>query len=226
MASGDYVVVWDADLTYATEMIGALLAAAQERSADIVLASAYMRGGQSTRVPFLRRWLSRSANWLLSLAVHGEFATLTCMVRVYRRQLLSDLLRMYPQAGTTFELLLAARAQGAIIHEIPAHLDWSRQDASRRKRVSPARMLKSTSDVVRCAVRFRPALILAVPGLFPGLLPLALATAAILHQSMHTISYVATITIVVQYCSLFAFTWQLRTFATRLLGKRRLMSLE
>lgn len=226
MASGDYVVVWDADLTYAADTIGALISAAQDRSCDIVLASAYMRGGESTAVPFLRRWLSRGANWFLSLAVHGEFATLTCMVRVYRRAILNDLLMLFPHTGTTFELLLAARAHGAVIHEIPAHLDWSKQDASRQKRVAPVRLVKSAMHVVRAAVRYRPAILLAIPGLFPGLLPLVLAMAVLLHQSVRTVSYIAMITMIVQYSSLLAFSWQLRAFFTKLFEKRRVMSLD
>jgi len=226
MSSGDYVVVWDADLTYATSTIEALVGAAQRGSYDIVLASAYMRGGKSTAVPFLRRWLSRSANWLLSLAVHAEFATLTCMVRLYRRAILEDLLTLFPQAGTTFEILLAARAHGAAIHEIPAHLDWSAQSIDRAKRMAPGRMLKSVSNVVCCALRYRPALLFAIPGLFPGLLPLAVATAVLFHGSVRTVWYVALITMVLQYASLLAFTWQLRAFFTRIFGRKRVMSLD
>lgn len=219
MASGDYVVVWDGGSTYAPDTIGALISAAQERSCDIVLASAYMPGGHSTDVPMLRRWLNHGANGFLSLAVRGEFATLTCMVRVYRRAMLKDLLTMFPQAGTTFELLFAARAHGAIIHEIPVHLNWSKQVPSRQKHMSPGRMWKWAMQIVGCAVRYRPAIIFAVPGLFPGLLPLAVATALLLQQPLRTVWYIGIITVVVQSSSLLAFSGQLRAFFGKLFQK-------
>lgn len=56
---GDYVITFDVDLSYSADHIGALLEAIVRERAKLVLASAYMPGGQVTNVPFKRRVLSQ-----------------------------------------------------------------------------------------------------------------------------------------------------------------------
>jgi glycosyltransferase involved in cell wall biosynthesis len=217
---GSIVVTYDADLTYARATIATLVETLRRTDAHVVLASPYMRGGSSIGVPRVRRTLSVWANRLLSFAVRGRFATLTCMVRAYDGAYARRLFLAHPDAETTFDILLRAYNSNATILEVPATLDWSRQPAERARRLKVRKMLHHTTDVLRCAFRTRPSIVLTVPGLFPGLLPAAVALAALLHADAWGIARVAAATTVVQYLSLAYFSFQLGDHALTLRRKR------
>lgn len=217
---GGIVVTYDADLTYAPATIGTLVAALRRTRAHVVLASPYMRGGGSIGVPWMRRTLSVWANRVLSFAVRGRFATLTCMVRAYDGAYARRLFLAHPDAETTFDILLRAYNSNASIIEVPATLDWSRQPAHRARRLNARKMHHHTIDVLRCAFRTRPSIVLTVPGLFPGLLPAAVALAALLHADAWGLARVAAATTVVQYLSLAYFSLQLGDHALTLRRKR------
>ncbi len=212
-ASGDIIVAFDADLTYAPSTIGSLVDALEGHRAGVAVASPYARGGRSTGVPWLRSFLSRNANRYLSLAVRGRIATLTCMVRAYRADLLRGLYAPgLPHEGT-FGLLFAAIKQGAQVVEIPAVLDWSAQPAARARRMRPMRIARHIARVLTAGIKARPFLLLAIPGLIPGLLPAVLGVALLARTSPRTLGLVTAITLVVQYGSLLVLTAQLGDFA-------------
>ena len=70
-ATTDTIVLLDADLSYAPEIVAPLVACLHETGAAAVLASPYMRGGRFANVPTSRLVASRVANFLLSLCVGG-----------------------------------------------------------------------------------------------------------------------------------------------------------
>ncbi len=88
---GDYVVTIDCDLSYAPEHIGLLLQRLRDDHAKIAVASPYMKGGETTGIPFGRRVLSRGANRFLSVASGGQLSPRTGMVRADDRPFLSSL---------------------------------------------------------------------------------------------------------------------------------------
>jgi len=67
---GDYVITLDLDLSYSPEHILVMLNRIKETNAEIVLASPYMKGGKLTGVPFLRKFFSKSLNFLLYIIQH------------------------------------------------------------------------------------------------------------------------------------------------------------
>lgn len=213
-AAGEIVVAFDSDLTYAPATIGQLVDAI-DGGADVALASAYARGGRCVRIPWTRAVLSRNANRFLSLATRGRIATLTCMVRAYRADLLRRLYASGRPLEGTFGLLFAALQSGARIAEIPATLDWSMQPADRARRLNVTRLLRHSWEVFCAGIRARPLLLLGVPGLIPGLLP-AVATGALLARipARETAICVAA-TIAVQYGSLLLLSFQLGGYAVR-----------
>lgn len=153
---GDYVVTLDCDLTYDPAYIDRLLDALEDDDAQIALASAYLDGGEVSGVPRLRLALSRSANRYLSHAVHGQLATLTCMVRAYDGELVRGLPLRCSGSEINTEILYKARLGGARVVEIPAHLDWASATRAAPGRVSSARLVRSVSSYLRAGMLFRP----------------------------------------------------------------------
>src|SRR5262249_35870653 len=82
-SKGDYVVTFDADLSYSPEHIGRMLDALVEKHARVVVASPYMKGGRTSAIPWRREVMSKGVNKLLSRVSHSRVATVTGMVRAY-----------------------------------------------------------------------------------------------------------------------------------------------
>jgi glycosyltransferase involved in cell wall biosynthesis len=161
---GDYVVTIDCDLSYAPEHIGLLLRRLREDHAKIAVASPYMKGGHTTGIPFSRRILSRGANRFLSAASGGNLSTLTGMVRAYDRPFLSSLSLRAMGTDINTEILYKAQLLNARVVEVPAHLDWSAQQAA-PERESKMQIGRSTSAYAFSGFMFRPVAFFIVPGL-------------------------------------------------------------
>ena len=63
-AKGDILGVMDADLSHPPEMVPRLIKPIQDGTADIVVASRYMKGGRIEYWPWNRRMMSRIATWM------------------------------------------------------------------------------------------------------------------------------------------------------------------
>jgi glycosyltransferase involved in cell wall biosynthesis len=206
-AHGDIVISIDSDLTYAPFHIARLLDAMATTGADIVVASSYMRGGRTANVPWLRRTLSVWANRWLSLAASGRISTLTCVVRAYRWQTLKLLLPETAHPEINPELLFEARKRQLKIVEIPAYLDWGSATKRRRTRLSLSRLARRTWHVTELGLRYRPVLWIAIPALFPGILPLVAALLWFFHISPGVIAAVLGATLAIQYGCLALLAW-------------------
>lgn len=210
----DYAIVLDADLSYTPTTGMELLEALERENADIALASPYMRGGGVVNVPPARRILSREANRFLAFAA-GRFNTFTCMVRAFRVSALKRLRFASDRMASVPELLLSAMKGHVRIVEVPATLKWSDERRWGGHRFSPFRAASQTAEIVALAFRYRPSLWLAVPGLFPGLLPLVIGLLLLFHASAGTIAIASAITIAIQYTSLALFAGRLGAFFAR-----------
>jgi glycosyltransferase involved in cell wall biosynthesis len=157
----DYVVTLDADLSYSVDHIERLLDAIVSTRARIVIASPYMKGGQTTAVPFHRKLFSRWANRILSWTAKGRLTTLTGMVRAYDTLFLQGLNLKAMDTEVNVEILYKAQLLRAHIVEIPAHLDWTHQ-GERRSSIKLPRGLASSMFV---AFLFRPFLFFVWPGI-------------------------------------------------------------
>jgi succinoglycan biosynthesis transport protein ExoP len=214
-ATGTFVLTVDSDLSYAAVDLLRLLRTATLKNADVVLASAYMKGGHVRGVPWLRAFLSREANRFLSLATGGNYATLTCMVRVYRRALLNRL--SFDVDGMTInaELAFQAMRMGANLVEIPATLQWPTERKRNAGRASLSKLCVLTWNTLACGLRARPVLILSIPGLIPGLLPLVIAVMLLAHASPQSIVIGSVVTMIIQYGSLALLGTQAISFLRR-----------
>lgn len=211
--TGTYVLTVDADLSYEPSYCLRLIDTAVGGNADVVVASAYMKGGAVRNVPWKRAVLSREANRFLSMAANGRIATLTCVVRVYRRSVFAASKCTATGMDVNATLLLEAVRNGASIIEVPAVLDWG--ESRRASRGSLSSICALTWKTMRCGFRHRPSLLLAIPGLVPGLLPFVVALLYLLHLSAASIALGTLVTIIVQYTSLALFAGQTVTFIHR-----------
>lgn len=105
-ASGDWLVVMDADLSHPPEKIAELLRPLLENRADIVIGSRYVRGGSTPGWPLWRKILSRTAAGVAYplTGVHDSM----CGFFALPRKLLLEL----TPAATGFKIAFEALVQG------------------------------------------------------------------------------------------------------------------
>jgi len=165
MCTGDYVVTLDIDLSYSPDHIKMLLERITTTPAKLVLASPYMRGGQISNVPTLRRVLSIYANRFLSYFAQGHLSTLTCMVRAYDGRFIRALDLRAMGMDVMPETVYKAMILRAKIEQIPAHLDWGLQQQAGTERKSSMRILRHILATVLSGFIFRPFMFFVLPGL-------------------------------------------------------------
>lgn len=161
---GDYVVTFDADLSYETSHLERLIDTIHLTGADVVAASPYMDGGSVEGVPFLRALLSRWANRLLRLMSNSHISTVTGMVRAYRRPLLQGLSLKSVDNQVNAEILYKAELLRSRIVEIPGHLRWTRDEEDTKRRRVNLSLVKTSIDFLFSGFIFRPFLFFVVPG--------------------------------------------------------------
>jgi dolichol-phosphate mannosyltransferase len=173
-ATGESIIVLDADLSYGPEHVDVLVAALRSQYAAIAVASPYHLEGTVHNVPPTRLALSVAANKFFRSITRSHVATYTGMVRAYSRSFLS---RVDPRALTgeiNCALILAALARGERVVEVPARLAWPdvRRAESRLSARSLARrtgaVLASLRHVPRPKVPFSPTPMLPMSTATPG----------------------------------------------------------
>jgi len=162
---GKLVASIDADLSYDPEYIIEMTRALEEdRDVDIVLASAYMPGGDTEGVPFERLAISKLGNRVLRMSLSENLYTVTCVVRCYRREVLESLDLESDDKEIHLEILSKAIAMGFRIKEIPAVLKARKKGKSKFK-------FKSTAFTHLLFTAFeRPILLFGILGIFLALI--------------------------------------------------------
>jgi len=155
-AKGDIIVVLDIDLSYSVDHIEMLVDKLVETSADIVVASPYMKGGKVTAVPFRRKIMSKWVNKLMHYAAQEKLHTYTGMVRAYRSEFIRNVNLKTKDYEINPEILNKAMILRAKIIEIPAHLDWTEQNKYAGKRTSSIRIMRGFFSGLMSAFIFRP----------------------------------------------------------------------
>lgn len=162
-AQGDYIVVLDIDLSYGPEHIERMLDKLREEQAQIVLASPYGKGGSVANVPPVRLFLSRWANRFLNLFAPGHLSTWTCMVRAYDTAFIRGMHLRGVGMEIMPEIIRKAMILRAKIAEVPAQLDWEKQNALKGKRRSSMRVFGQIFGTVLSGFILRPFSFLILP---------------------------------------------------------------
>lgn len=167
-AKGQFMITIESDLSWNAECILEMLRKFEEDpTVHIILASPYMKGGQTENVPFRRLAISKLGNKILGLAMPGNFNMVTQMFRGYRREVIDALELEAERKEIHLEILSKALAAGFRALEIPAVLKWRASGTSSFKfrRTSVSHLLFSFYE--------KPSLLFGVIGLtlaFVGLI--------------------------------------------------------
>jgi len=171
-AHGSIIVVLDIDLSYSEVYIEQMVDELIESSADIVVASPYMKGGKVTAVPFGRRIMSKWVNRFMRISAQDKYHTFTGMVRAYRTDFIRTLNLKTKDYEINPEIMYKAMILRARIVEIPAHLDWTEQNKFAGKRTSGMRIIRGFFSGIMSGFIFRPYIFFIGIGLILMLLSL------------------------------------------------------
>ncbi len=169
-SNGNIIVVLDVDLSYGVEYIEQMVEKLIENSADIVIASPYMKGGKVTAVPFSRKIMSKWVNKFMRIAAQDKYYTYTSMVRAYRGTFIRNLNLKTKDYEISPEILYKGMILRARIVEIPAHLDWTEQNKYKNQRTSSIKVLRSFFSGIMSSFIFRPYIFFLAIGTFLMLL--------------------------------------------------------
>ena len=155
-AKGDVIVVLDVDLSYSEQYIEVLVDKLIDETADIVIASPYMKGGKVTAVPFMRKIMSSWVNRFMRFSAQDKYYTFTGMVRAYRTTFIRSVNLKTKDYEINPEIMYKAMILRARIIEVPAHLDWTEQNKFAGKRTSSMRAIRGFFSGLMSAFIFRP----------------------------------------------------------------------
>lgn len=168
-SGGDVVVAVDCDLSYSIGDIERLIDTWLESRPHIVIASPYMEGGRTERVPQLLEGRSRAANRFLSWSSYHDIKTLTGMVRAYDGPFIRSMPLKAEGPDIMVEIIYKAQVLRARIEEIPATLSWAGLETRvSRSTLTSTRSRWTTYRQLVNGYLWRPFWVPLVPGLLCG----------------------------------------------------------
>jgi len=115
----DYVLTMDSDLNHDPEEIGRLLAAAKD--ADVVVGCRSRTRGLVKELPWFKRMVSASTNWVLRNTFRMQSRDVTSGFRIYSTKAIESVRDelVAKNFEVTAELLIRAKKKGFSIAEVP-----------------------------------------------------------------------------------------------------------
>lgn len=120
-ASGDFVIIMDADLSHHPKYLPAFIRKQEETGADIVTGTRYVKGGGVHGWDLRRKLTSRGANVLAQTFLWPGVSDLTGSFRLYKKEIFEELVGSCVSKGYVFQMELIVRAsrKGYKIQEVP-----------------------------------------------------------------------------------------------------------
>ncbi|KAJ8606126.1 hypothetical protein MRB53_041202 [Persea americana] len=121
-ATGDFVVIMDADFSHHPEALPSFIAKQKEGNWDIVTGTRYAGEGAGVYGWDLKRKLvSRGANLFADTVLRPGVSDLTGSYRLYKKAVLERVIRKTESKGYTFqmEMMVRAKAMGCRVAECP-----------------------------------------------------------------------------------------------------------
>lgn len=115
-AAGEYILTMDSDLSHAPQFILAMWQA--RHSADIVIASRYIKGGYA-KMPFVRKVLSKILNVIFTKALSLPCSDISSGFRLYRAAVLREISLESRNFDILEEIFIRCYTNGRNIIEIP-----------------------------------------------------------------------------------------------------------
>ena len=121
LATGDYIILMDADLSHHPKYIPEFIKKATECKYDIVTGTRYSGGGGVYGWDLKRKLISCGANTLTQMALGPSVSDLTGSFRLYKKSVLRTLIGMSKSKGYAFqmEIIVLAEQKGYKIGEVP-----------------------------------------------------------------------------------------------------------
>jgi len=121
-ASGNFVIIMDADLSHHPKFIEKMIALQSEKNYDVVSGTRY--SGKEAGVygwDLKRKIISRGANLLTQIMLRPNASDLTGSFRLYKKSVLQTLVESCVSKGYVFqmEMIVRARQNGFTIGEVP-----------------------------------------------------------------------------------------------------------
>ena len=161
-ARGNYIITIDFDLSYSPDHILRIYEQLTDPKQinDVVLGSAYMKGGKVIGVSPFRLLLSKIGNKILEFTFPQSFKTSTCILRGYKREILQGLQLESRGKEIHLEILSKVCTLGYTVKEIPATL------SSRKKGRTKFRLRQTSVSHLLFSIFERPILLFGITGLF------------------------------------------------------------
>jgi dolichol-phosphate mannosyltransferase len=120
-ASGNFVVIMDADMSHHPHFIPQFVALQQEHDLDIVMGTRYRSGGGVAGWDLRRKLTSRVANFIADTLLAPGVSDLTGSFRLYKKHVLKTLIAQNKSKGYVFqmEMIVRARQNNFSIAEVP-----------------------------------------------------------------------------------------------------------
>ncbi|KAK4948523.1 dolichol-P-mannose synthesis [Elasticomyces elasticus] len=120
-ATGDSVIIMDADFSHHPKFLPAMIAAQKEGDYDIVTGTRYAGDGGVHGWDLKRKLVSRGANLLADTLLRPGVSDLTGSFRLYKREVLREVMGRTESKGYTFqmEMMVRAKAMGYRVAEVP-----------------------------------------------------------------------------------------------------------
>lgn len=121
LATGDYVILMDADLSHHPKFIPQFIALAKRYNYDIVTGTRYKDDGGVYGWDMKRKIISCGANVLTQIALGPSVTDLTGSFRLYKKSVLRKLIGLSKSKGYAFqmEIIVLAERLGYKIGEVP-----------------------------------------------------------------------------------------------------------
>jgi dolichol-phosphate mannosyltransferase len=120
-ASGNFVVIMDADLSHHPKYLPSFIKKQMETNASIVTGTRYVKGGGVHGWNLMRKLTSRGANVLAHTLLWPGVSDLTGSFRLYKKSVLEDVISCCVSKGYVFQMEMIVRAsrKGYNIEEVP-----------------------------------------------------------------------------------------------------------
>ncbi|KAG2200003.1 hypothetical protein INT47_000353 [Mucor saturninus] len=120
-ATGTHIIIMDADFSHHPKFIPQMIKLQQENNYDIVSGTRYKTGGGVYGWDLKRKLVSRGANFLATLMLRPNASDLTGSFRLYKKDVLYQLINATIAKGYVFqmEMIVRARQFNYTVGEVP-----------------------------------------------------------------------------------------------------------
>ncbi|KAF2724527.1 glycosyltransferase family 2 protein [Polychaeton citri CBS 116435] len=112
-ATGNFVIIMDADFSHHPKFIPQMIAKQKEADYDIVTGTRYAGNGGVYGWDLKRKLVSRGANLFADTVLMPGVSDLTGSFRLYKKEVLQDVIRKTESKGYSFQMEMMVRALGS-----------------------------------------------------------------------------------------------------------------